>query len=191
MKYRLYSLRKIVNAFRLVKEENLPVRKASVICNVPDTTLRDGVLGKVNAETAVFGKITVLDCFEEATLVKHFKTMASYGYGYSRQECVDIASDYAIHLGKRSVDKPFTIKWMHGFLKRWPELKVLKPRELEDLRTKTASKEIVAEYFINLKDTLIKHDLLYKPHLIYNVDEKEISVDHKPPHIVTSSEFCP
>ena len=115
--------------------------------------------------------------------------MASYGYEYTRQECVDIASDYAIHLGKRSVDKPFTMKWMRGFLKRWPELKVLKRRGLEHLR----AKETVAEYFINLKDrsTLIKHDLLNKPHLIYNVDEKGISVDHKPPHIVTSSEFCP
>ena len=44
---------------------------------------------------------------------------------------------------------------------------------------------------MNLKDTLIKHDLLNKPHLIYSVDEKGISVDHKAPHIVTSSEFCP
>lgn len=48
------------------------------------------------------------------------------------------------------MDKPFTMKWMRRFLKRWPELKVLKPRGLEYARAKMGSKETVAGYFKNL-----------------------------------------
>lgn len=91
----------------MVKENQMSVKKASKIFQVPDTTLRDRVLQKVDPETAVFGKSPVLECFEEAKLVQHFKTMAAYGYGYTRQECVNIASEYAVHLGKRTMDKPF------------------------------------------------------------------------------------
>lgn len=175
----------------MVKENQMSVKKASKIFQVPDTTLRDRVLQKVDPETAVFGKSPVLECFEEANLVQHFKTMAAYGYGYTRQECVNIASEYAVHLGKRTMDKPFTMKWMRGFLKRWPELKVLKPRGLEHARAKMASKETVAGYFKNLEKTLSTHNMHDKPHLIYNVDEKGISIDHKPPSVVSDSTYCP
>jgi hypothetical protein len=175
----------------MVQEKKMSVKKASRVFKVPDTTLRDRVLGKVDPETAVFGKAPVLDCYEEASLVEHFKTMASYGYGYTRQECVDIASDYATLLGKRSNDKPFTMKWMRGFLKRWPELKVLKPRGLEHVRAKTASKSVIAEYFQNLKESLHQYGMEDKPHLIYNIDEKGITIDHKPPYVVADASYCP
>lgn len=190
-KYRLYSPTALTNAYKMVKEHKMSVKKASRMFHVPDTTLRDRVLQKVDPETAVFGKSPVLECFEEANLVRHFKTMAAYGYGYTRQECVDIASDYAVHLGKRTMDKPFTMKWMRGFLKRWPELKVLKPRGLEHVRAKMASKETVAEYFKNLANTISTYNMHDKPHLIYNIDEKGISIDHKPPSVVSDSTYCP
>ncbi|KAH3781284.1 hypothetical protein DPMN_159111 [Dreissena polymorpha] len=34
--------------------------------------------------------------------------MAEYGYGYTRKECIDIASDYAVQLGKRTHFLKFT-----------------------------------------------------------------------------------
>lgn len=175
----------------MVKENQMSVKKASKIFQVPDTTLRDRVLQKVDPETAVFGKSPVLECFEEAKLVQHFKTMAAYGYGYTRQECVNIASEYAVHLGKRTMDKPFTMNWVRGFLKRWPELKVLKPRGLEHAQAKMVSKETVAGYFKNLEKTLSTHNIHDKPHLIYNIDEKGISIDHNPPSVVSDSTYCP
>lgn len=88
------------------------------------------------------------------------------------------------------MDKPFTMKWMRGFLKRWPELKVLKPRGLEHARAKIASKKTVAGYFKNLENTLSTHNLHDKPHFIYNIDEKGISIDHKPPLVVSDSTYC-
>ena len=54
-----------------------------------------------------------------------------------------------------------------------------------------ASKATVDGYFQNLRRTLFKHGLYDKPHLIFNVDEKGITIDHKPPHVVADSSLCP
>ncbi|XP_053381188.1 uncharacterized protein LOC128549074 [Mercenaria mercenaria] len=120
-KYRLYSPSALTSAYRCVKEDGLSVLKASRMYSVPENTLRDRVLGKIDPETVVMGKVPLFDQYEESKIANHFKEMASYGYGYTRQECVDIASDYAVQLGKRDKDKRLSINWLKGFLHRWPE----------------------------------------------------------------------
>ena len=137
------------------------------------------------------GKEPLLSNIEEANIVEHIKKMANYGYGYSRHELADIASDYAIQIGKRDKNNPLTIRWVEGFLGRWPELRVLKPRSLEQVRAKMTSEMIVNNYFEELQSVLEKYELTDKPHLIFNVDEKPISQNHKPPHVVASTLFHP
>jgi hypothetical protein len=44
------------------------------------------------------GRSPVLSLEEEAKLVSHLKEMALIGYGYTRQEVVDLASEYAADL---------------------------------------------------------------------------------------------
>ncbi|KAH3774211.1 hypothetical protein DPMN_175586 [Dreissena polymorpha] len=106
-------------------------------------------------------------------------------YGYTKQECLYIASEFAVQLGKRTKDKPLSMKWMKGFLKRWPEMRVTKPRALEFVRAKLANEVVVMTYFDHLETCLQRNDLLEKPNLIYNVDEKGASILHNPPYIVT------
>lgn len=36
-----------------------------------------------------------------------------------------------------------------------------------------------------------KYDLLDKPHLVFKVDEKGISINHRPPSVVSGSDHCP
>ncbi|KAH3865691.1 hypothetical protein DPMN_028733 [Dreissena polymorpha] len=84
--------------------------------------------------------------------------MASCGYGYSRAEVVDMASEYAIFLGKRDKEHPFTLKWFRLFMKRWQELKVLKPRGLEIQRAKATNKESVSVYYTELGNIMDKYD---------------------------------
>ena len=50
--------------------------------------------------------------------------MARFGYGYSVQECFDLASDFATQLDERSKDKALSIKWMKGIRDMRPEKKV-------------------------------------------------------------------
>ncbi|KAH3729978.1 hypothetical protein DPMN_055956 [Dreissena polymorpha] len=54
-----------------------------------------------------------------------------------------------------------------------------------------ANEAVVKQHFASLSQTLSKHDLIDKPHLIFNVDEKGISMDHSPPHIVHASTKLP
>ena len=188
-KYRLYSPSALTSAFKKVKEDGMSVLKASRVFNVPENTLRDRVLGKVDPETVMMGKLPLFEQYEEAQIVEHFKTMADLGYGYTQQECINVASQYAIQLGKRTKDKPLSMMWMKGFLARWPEMRVIKPRSLEHVRAKMAKESVIMSYFDSLEQCLRKHDLLDKPHLVYNIDEKGVSVEHKPPFIVAASAY--
>lgn len=186
-KYRLYSPTAMTNAYKAVKEGNMPVLRASKQFGVPENSLRDRVLGKVPPETVTMGREPLFSNFEEATIVEHVKKMANYGYGYTRHELSDIASDYAFQLGKRAKDNPVTIKWVIGFLGRWPELRVLKPRSLEQIRAKMTSETVVSNYFEELEHTIVKYGLTDKPHMIFNVDEKGISQDHTPPQVISGT----
>lgn len=166
----------------------MPVKRASKVYGVPVQTLRDRVLGKVEPECETTGRKPVLSMYDEAKIVEHIRTMSGYGYGYTLQEVADIASEYAVLLGLRTSDNPLTLRWMEGFRKRWPEVKVSKPRSLEHVRAKMTSEVIVNSYFQNLEKAMLKQNVLDKPHRIFNVDEKGISLDHKPPHIVSCSD---
>ena len=188
-RYRLYSPTALTTAYKMVKERGMPVLTASRLHGVPENTLRDRVLGKIDPETCSMGKQPLFDLLEESKIVNHFKRMADLGYGYTQQECVDVATEYAIQLGKRSRDKPLSMRWMEGFLTRWPEMRVVKPRPLEHVRAKMASESIVMSYFDDLEKCINQNGLSDKPHLIYNVDEKGVTVEHKPPYIVASTEY--
>ncbi|KAH3699773.1 hypothetical protein DPMN_074736 [Dreissena polymorpha] len=68
--------------------------------------------------------------------------MAGRGYGYTQQECIDVASEFAVQLGKRTKDEPLSMKWMNGFLSKWPESENI-PRAFEFVRAKMASEAVV------------------------------------------------
>ncbi|XP_045214877.2 uncharacterized protein LOC123564977 [Mercenaria mercenaria] len=190
-KYRLYSPTALTNAYKSVKEEGMSVLAASKLYMVPENTLRVRVLEKIDPENVVMGKLPLFSQYEEAKIVDHIKTMARYGYGYTVQECVDLASDYAVQLGKRPKDKPLSTKWLKGLRERWPKIKRFTPRALEHVRAKMAKESVISEYFENLQTCVNKYDLTDKPHLILNVDEKGVSVNHKPPGIVGGGDICP
>ena len=80
-------------------------------------------------------------------MMNHFKKMSILDYGYTQQEFVHFASQYAVQLGKRTADKPLSMKWIKGFLSRWPEMKVTKPRALDYYGAKSATELAVTTFF--------------------------------------------
>jgi hypothetical protein len=46
-------------------------------------------------------------------------------------------------------------------------------------------------HFEELKNVMEKYDLIDKPHLIFNIDEKGITINHSPPRVATGSEIHP
>ena len=177
----------MADAFNKVMEKNIPTERAAKMYGIPINTLKDRVNGKINVDVVKSGPSPVFNEEQEALLSKHLPTMAEIGYGYSRQETINLASDYAVELGIRERAYPLSVMWLRNFLGRWPELTVKEPRSLEVARAKSATRSSVDNYFSELEKILIKYNLKENPSRIYNVDEKGLTTEHKPPKIVTSS----
>ena len=71
------------------------------------------------------------------------------------------------------------------FMKRWPELKLVKPSSLSEQRAKCASEKCV--FLSGLAHIMSKYDITDKPQNIYNIDEKGINTEYKPPNVVARS----
>ena len=175
-----------------MKEEGTPVYRASREYAVPLTTYRDKVDNRVYVACTKPGPATLLSQLEEAKLVAHNKDLAAVGYGYTRAEVITMASDYAVHLGKRGEDeKSLSMQWFYSFMSRWPELHVVKPFSLSEQRTRCASEESITNYFEEFDRILTKYDLKDKPQSLYNIDEKGINTEYKPPNVVAGRGYQP
>jgi hypothetical protein len=60
---------------------------------------------------------------------------------------------------------------------------------LDLVRAKSASEEKIDNYFTELSEIMKKYNLEDKPHLIFNVDEKDVSPNHTPPSIVAPTDI--
>ena len=178
-------------AYQAVKKDNEPVKRAALIYGVPETTLRQRVLGRVAPETSTSGPSPELNEAEEAIFVEHLKSMAKLGYGYITSEVLSMASNYAVHLGKRDEMHPFGVKWHRCFIKRWPELSSTKPKALANYKACATSESALSEYFQRLDRALTQFDLKNKPHYIYNVAEKCIHTEQLPSDIVSADTSTP
>ena len=191
-KRRCYSPSALVRAYNAVKENGVPVYRAAREYAVPLTTLRDGVDNRVSVDCVKPGPEPVLSQLEESKLVTHIKELAAVGYGYTRSEVLEIASDFAVTLGKRNKsDKPFSMQWFYNFMNRWPELHVAKPSSLSEQRARCASEDSINNYFSELDHILTKYHLKDKPQSIYNIDEKGINTETRPPNVVAGKNYQP
>ena len=76
-------------------------------------------------------------------------------------------------------------------MKRWPDLKLMKPQKLQMSRAKSASRESIDNYFRELGIVLQQNDLMESPKRIFNIDETGISLEHAPPKTVCAAESNP
>ncbi|KAK3085026.1 hypothetical protein FSP39_023051, partial [Pinctada imbricata] len=175
---RNYDRESLTNAYLAATEEKMSVLGAARQFGVPVQTLRDRVKGHIDIDTVKSGKSPVLSEVEEALIVDFLKQMASLGYSYMRTEVLQIATGYAVTAGKRDRNNPFTLRWYAGFIGRWPDLKLVRPKLLELKRAKAGNREIVPAFFGDLSELIKKYDLNDKPYLIFNVKEKGIQQKH-------------
>jgi len=171
----------------MVKERQLPVKRAAKLFNVPVQTLRDRVKGKVDHLSVHVGSESLFSHAEEEGIVDHLETLAQLGYGYTNVQVQHLAGDLALHLGKRTTGKPFSNNWLYGFLKRWSDrLASIKPRGLDSGRARNTTSAIVGSYFDTLGDVMSKYDFHNNPQRIYNVDETGIQPEHRPPNVIAA-----
>ena len=105
---------------------------------------------------------------------------------------LSMATDYAVHLGKcAEEEKNLSMQWFYSFMSRWPELHVVKPSSLSEQRARCASEGSITNYFEELDRIPSKYNLKDKPHAIYNIDEKGINTEYKPPNVVAGRGYQP
>ena len=108
--YRCYSSSAMMNAYRAVMENHIPVNSVAITYGVPQTTLRQSIIGRVDPETTSSDPLPQLNQEEEAIFVEHLRSMAVLGYGYTKNEVVSMASIYAVYLRKRDETYLFNAK---------------------------------------------------------------------------------
>jgi hypothetical protein len=119
----------------------MSVYRAAKQYNVPESTLRDRTRGNVDIEAKV-RQDTISTKDEEKYFVNHMTYMANIGYGYSKAKIQLVGRNYAQAQGKnlRSGEAlQLSNNWFYGMLKRWPELKLVKPQKLSMSKAKAAS----------------------------------------------------
>ena len=148
----------MTTALQKVRDTGAPLRTTAREFNLPESSLRHKLSGRVNPDATHSGPQPLFSAFEENQFVEHLKMMSACGYAYSRSEVVDMATEYAICLGKRDQEHPLTVHWYTRFMSRWPELKILKPRGLDMQRAKAVTLECVQNYYTELGLILTKYD---------------------------------
>ena len=150
-KFRAYSPTALVRAYQAFKEDGVPVHRAARKYAVPQSTLKDRVNNRISIDCTKSGPETLLSQLEEAKLVAHIKDLAAVGYGYTRAEVLSMATDYAVHLGKRAEDeKNMSMQCFYSFMSRCPELHLEKPSSLSEQHARCASEGSI-NYWASLK----------------------------------------
>lgn len=121
------------------------------------------------------GAPTALNKEEEKTLVEGLLVCAKWGFPLKNTDVRNIVQGYLNHAGK--VEKRFKdnrpgLEWVHAFLRRNSELTVRIGENTKRVRA-AVSREIVTEYFYNLRETL---DGVRECNII-NYDETNFSDD--------------
>lgn len=113
-----YDISLLNDAYFMVKNENVPVRRAARECGVPFSTLRDRLRGRTPLDSISGGKQALFTWQEEDKLARHLARMAAWGYGYTIDEVTMLGTDYAKQLKKVTGTRQLTRTWYYGFMKR-------------------------------------------------------------------------
>lgn len=174
-----YSTEKLERALDEIRARTLTIHKASVVYNIPFSTLycrSKGLRGSVKKSK---GRSTALSQDVENTLATSVKTLARWGFGLTRKEIMELVGQY---VNTNNLSTPFKDgvpgeDWFLNF-KRRHHLSIRKPESLEYARKKaTTDPFVIHGYFDLLKKTLSELDLEYKPERIWNLDESNLSID--------------
>ncbi len=185
IKHKLWSEESMAAATNSVLCDNMALREASRLYNVPFETLRRRVNGSVKAGCRP-GPGTVLTEEEEGHLARYLVQMADMGFGLSRDTVMRLA--YKI-VEKAQRKHPFKDEkagraWFEGFRRRHPKLTIRSPQPLSYCRAISANMETINDFFGKLGAIYGRLNLISKPMQVYNCDKTGISVVHKPGKVV-------
>ena len=178
---RQYEGQNLSNAIAAVKGGTMSIRQASNHFGIPKSTLGDRISGRVE-EGATPGKKPVLPVEVESAIADKIKEAGKMGFGITRaQLCFKVAR----LVSSMKLSTPFRNgvpgkDWVDGFRRRHPDVSLRTPTPLNNVRARMLNPEVTRRYFNALEETLNSLDLKNKPQLVWNIDETNVSLTHKP-----------
>lgn len=174
-KNKRYSRTQLEVAYKSVKEDGIPIRTAAKLHGVPKSTLRDRVSGRISLDAQSGSK--TFNKADELKLVDSLECVNKIGYGCTRPELLNLASSFAVHLGKRGKGVQLGSYWIGMFLSRWPQVTVA-------LKPTLAPTEAVDKYYSELASLIKRYNC--SSGNVYIVSEKEICLDHPMPCVLST-----
>ena len=178
----------MMKALDAVAKGKMGVNRAALEFNVPRTTLKDRVAGRV-AHGSNMGPKPYLTYEEEQELVEFLMNCSKMGYGKTRQDVMKLVESYIIKKGITLEDNrgsKLSNGWWVRFLQRWPKLSLRKGDSFAVVREEASSYDVFKSYFDLLEDVMMEHGLKGRPSQIYNCDESGMPLQHKVPKVISA-----
>ena len=167
----------MIKAMEAVTSGKMGANKAARTFNVPTSTLKDQIYGRVKHGTNP-GPVPYLTAGEERELYDFLIQSSLMGYGKTKREVLSIVQNTLIKKGN-SIDNFKGEGWWIRFLERNPKLSLRTTDPLSRVRKEAVTEENMNNYFSLLQKTLTDNDILNKPARIFNMDETGMPLDAK------------
>ena len=161
-------------------ERGTSLRKASIMYDVPRSTLYDRVSGRVAMDSRP-GRRPYLTIEEEEELVSFLLKCAKIGYAHTRKEVLSLVRRI---VESKGFDHVITDSWWRRFCERHPQLTLRAAMPLSQARAMATDENVINQYFDTLEDTLVENDIFDDPHCIYNLDETGMPLNPKSQKVV-------
>ena len=139
----------MMKALDAVAKGKMGVDRAALEFNVPRTTLKDRIAGRV-AHGCNMGPKPYLTYEEEKELVEFLMNCSKMGYGKTRQDVMKLVESYIVKKGITLEDNrgsKLSNGWWVRFLQRWPKLSLRKGDSFAVVREEAGSYNVFKSYF--------------------------------------------
>jgi len=172
-------------AIQAVRDQHVSQRQACKTFCVPRCTLQSRVSGKVDIG-AKAGRRTVMPPESEEKLVDYAVNRAAMGIGFGRQQFLGYAAKFAQKHHLKFKSGIPSLRWWRGMKKRHNRITLRQPEGTAAVRHQCMEKSKILKYFDTVKSVLKENELWDKPHLIWNMDETGLQLDHRPGKVIAT-----
>ncbi|XP_046578645.1 uncharacterized protein LOC124286324 [Haliotis rubra] len=161
-----YDIETLKAAYAAVVEDGMAVYAASKKFKVPQSTLRDRVLGRISADVTTSGPPTIFTAEEEAGIANYVKLFADIGHPLSRNKVRQMAGELAAQLQRRgfSDGKILSLRWYYKLMDRFPNTQTQK-------FSNSKLQEIGYGYYKKLSEIIEDYGLEDAPKRVFSLDE--------------------
>ncbi|XP_071099963.1 uncharacterized protein [Haliotis cracherodii] len=161
-----YDIGTLKAAYAAVVEDGMAVYAASKKFKVPQSTLRDRVLGRISADVTTSGPPTIFTAEEEAGIANYVKLFADIGHPLSRNKVRQMAGELAAQLERRGFTdgKILSLRWYYKLMDRFPNTQTQK-------FSNSKLQEIGYGYYKKLAEVIEDYGLEDAPKRVLSLDE--------------------